>query len=541
MGIVCDLVNAYVPKIGSLLAQFDAWTSGGWSTNLYVTPPGSKGFTTHNDFNDGFIMIAGGAKRWTLYNSTSICPSHSMTRGRPSEPPVNEELGPVIFNATIEEGDVLLVPRGMYHHAQTGPTEGSLHYTISPLPSPGWLDWRHFLRTLSDAVMRTKQWAKGAKGFKDQKQRAGFGQLFLRALGDAEEQDFGIDWEEGFVRKSLPGPDYFSDSGIEQLISMVDHKLDLLYNIMEDPDTIAMRSGPDKKVNTAAGWKLFSEIFKADPDDIVRKALTDPRLYDYIYQYGNHSIHAQTKVNIESVMLDMRKLDKAKRQWSHIDDNTLIVRTGIAAVVLGAGSDLPTSPPEDDNLIGGESEFSFAAYDGSYIPTGHVLVNAIGMPAEGPVAERFENYKPFFTIGEQFEGAARIITDMEEGDEMRLGDLPVNGSANDPFSRICLYREMESRGLVTTQRGALIAEYSESLCSNNVCFIQNKKFSSSDKVVVIPSDLRPSIGQCYDADSLAMWVIDLQKELGPRKETLPDNTFSVLEEYRAASITHTEL
>ena len=47
-------------------------------------------------------------------------------------------------------------------------------------------------------------------------------------------------------------------------------------------------------------------------------------------------------------------------------------------------------------------------------------------------------------------------------------------------------------------------------------------------MVFLPGQRDPSVGECYIRESLAQWVLELNKETGPKGEALPRNIRAVL-------------
>jgi len=95
--------------------------------NAYLTPARSQGFAPHFDDIDAFILQVSGKKRWKLYNSvseSSVLPRYSSRDFSP------EELSEPTFDNILESGDVLYLPRGVIHQAESL-EENSLHVTIS--------------------------------------------------------------------------------------------------------------------------------------------------------------------------------------------------------------------------------------------------------------------------------------------------------------------------------------------------------------------------------------------------------------------------
>ena len=105
--------------------------------NAYLTPPGSAGFAPHYDDVDAFVCQLEGRKRWQLYPPRDTCevlPRVSSLNFRESE------LGPPTLEVVLEPGDVLYMPRGCIHQAESLPGAHSLHVTLSTGHANTWAD-----------------------------------------------------------------------------------------------------------------------------------------------------------------------------------------------------------------------------------------------------------------------------------------------------------------------------------------------------------------------------------------------------------------
>lgn len=107
--------------------------------NAYLTPPkASQGFAPHYDDIEAFCLQLEGSKRWKVYEPTLELPrisSHDFT-------PEDLETKSPIMDVTLEEGDLLYMPRGWIHQACTlrDNNEHSLHLTISAMQQWAWVD-----------------------------------------------------------------------------------------------------------------------------------------------------------------------------------------------------------------------------------------------------------------------------------------------------------------------------------------------------------------------------------------------------------------
>lgn len=102
-------------------------------TNIYLTPPGAKGFTAHYDTHDVFVMQLHGRKLWRLYDAPFSLPLKNQTHRRQGVTP-----GALLHEFELAAGDVIYIPRGFFHEAETS-AGSSLHITLG-VTSLTWMD-----------------------------------------------------------------------------------------------------------------------------------------------------------------------------------------------------------------------------------------------------------------------------------------------------------------------------------------------------------------------------------------------------------------
>ncbi|MFD7082385.1 cupin domain-containing protein [Streptomyces sp. NPDC002181] len=121
--LVLDAVELLVPAVGSLCERLAASLSCPVDAVAFLTPPDRKGLAPHIDDEDVFVLQLSGSKQWTVHEQLRPVP---LTPGAlPAA-----ALGPVALTPLLEPGDVLYVPRGTPHHAES--TGGhSLHLSLA--------------------------------------------------------------------------------------------------------------------------------------------------------------------------------------------------------------------------------------------------------------------------------------------------------------------------------------------------------------------------------------------------------------------------
>jgi lysine-specific demethylase/histidyl-hydroxylase NO66 len=115
-------------ELWKLMYMLECYWGSCVGCNSYLTPAGSQGFAPHFDDIDAFILQVSGKKIWRLYDSVdeqTILPRYS------SRDFTRVELGDPRFEIILQEGDLLYLPRGVIHEAESLPGDHSLHVTIS--------------------------------------------------------------------------------------------------------------------------------------------------------------------------------------------------------------------------------------------------------------------------------------------------------------------------------------------------------------------------------------------------------------------------
>jgi ribosomal protein L16 Arg81 hydroxylase len=122
--IVLNGLERYVRAIASLSHSIEVELNFPTRVNGYVTPPNSTGFAPHYDPHDVLVLQIQGAKTWHVSSEARV-PPHEMERRKGVAPPGLAAPSQV----RLEAGDVLYLPRGQAHSAETH-SEPSVHLTI---------------------------------------------------------------------------------------------------------------------------------------------------------------------------------------------------------------------------------------------------------------------------------------------------------------------------------------------------------------------------------------------------------------------------
>ncbi|MBV8860917.1 MAG: cupin [Mycobacterium sp.] len=124
--IVLDAVEQYVRTVGTLARSIEVELNYPTQVNTYITPPQQTGLAPHYDDHDVLILQIQGAKIWHLYVDADV-PPREIQREKDKAVDVDGLQAPT--DVRLEAGDVLYVPRGRVHAAETT-TEESIHLTV---------------------------------------------------------------------------------------------------------------------------------------------------------------------------------------------------------------------------------------------------------------------------------------------------------------------------------------------------------------------------------------------------------------------------
>jgi ribosomal protein L16 Arg81 hydroxylase len=124
--IVLDGVEKYVRAVGTVARSIEVELNFPIQVNTYITPPGQTGLAPHYDDHDVLILQVQGSKIWHLYLGADRPPRDIQ---REKDKAVDSDGLPAATDVRLEAGDVLYVPRGRVHSAETT-SEQSIHLTV---------------------------------------------------------------------------------------------------------------------------------------------------------------------------------------------------------------------------------------------------------------------------------------------------------------------------------------------------------------------------------------------------------------------------
>jgi bifunctional lysine-specific demethylase and histidyl-hydroxylase MINA len=122
--LVLDQLHHQEPKLGLLCRALGPELGHKFQTNLYLTPPHGKGFSPHWDNHDVFILQVLGSKHWQIEKERRTFPAKGDQMGD-DERVLRGDLN----SFTLEQGDLIYIPRGFVHAAECG-SKPSLHITF---------------------------------------------------------------------------------------------------------------------------------------------------------------------------------------------------------------------------------------------------------------------------------------------------------------------------------------------------------------------------------------------------------------------------
>jgi ribosomal protein L16 Arg81 hydroxylase len=130
--LVLEAVQRLWGPIAQLSRLFEQHFHCPAPVNLYCTPPGAQGFQPHFDVQNVFVLQLHGTKRWQVYTPHIERPVLAQAH-HGAVPP-----GELLHEITLQPGDLLYLPRGYVHCAQTT-DQLSVHVSVSLLPTT-WAD-----------------------------------------------------------------------------------------------------------------------------------------------------------------------------------------------------------------------------------------------------------------------------------------------------------------------------------------------------------------------------------------------------------------
>lgn len=210
----------HIEAIYRLCAHLEAFVECVVGANVYLTPANSQGFAPHFDDVDAFICQVRGNKRWRVYKQREDGFDKLPRRSSVDFEQAEVQKTGCAIDVVLEEGDVLYLPRGYVHQAETSDVH-SIHVTISMFQRRTWADI--LLRTFEKAVesaaaqdfrlrqtlpLRFASFMGASNGNESAKKRQRFQDMISKAMkrvADHYPVDAAADvLAEDFLRERLP-------------------------------------------------------------------------------------------------------------------------------------------------------------------------------------------------------------------------------------------------------------------------------------------------------------------------------------------------
>ena len=144
--IQCINPQSFSDEIWYLCEILQELTNSFVGANTYLTPANSAGFAPHYDAIDAFILQVEGKKYWRVWAPEGENALPDESSGNFTEKDMLSKK--LVFEGTLEEGDMLYIPRGFYHSAKTG-NKHSLHVTVSLCDN---VTFSHLLKSVAEDV-----------------------------------------------------------------------------------------------------------------------------------------------------------------------------------------------------------------------------------------------------------------------------------------------------------------------------------------------------------------------------------------------------
>jgi len=184
--LILDDVQEMAPHVRDLMGAFQDALQTDAFANLYAGWHNNNAFNRHWDPQEAIVLQLAGRKRWRVYRPTRPNPLQNDDAPPPTVPPA--------WEGTLNDGDVLYIPRGWWHEA-VPLGEPSLHLTVSLTP-PTALDYLGWVmsRLRNHAELRAGLQPAG-NGTRQGDMAAKISALVTDALRAAPLEEFQLQWE----------------------------------------------------------------------------------------------------------------------------------------------------------------------------------------------------------------------------------------------------------------------------------------------------------------------------------------------------------
>ncbi len=241
--IILPQLHTRLERLAAFCRGMEAEFSAHFQTNIYLTPPHAKGFKSHYDNHDVFVVQVLGSKDWKIYDTPITLPF----RGQRFEKEMYKP-GEVTQTFTLRAGDIAYVPRGVMHDAEST-DETSLHITLGVIGRT-WTDL--LLEALPAVALKDPEFRRtlppgfAQPDFDRSQTQATFARLMQRIAEEATLDDVFDEFVDNFVNSRTP----VLRGQMDQVNRLPDLTLetecgarpDMILRIIEKEDGIAVRS-----------------------------------------------------------------------------------------------------------------------------------------------------------------------------------------------------------------------------------------------------------------------------------------------------------
>ena len=206
--IILNGLQRFWPPLMAFCHYFQTLLSHRVVANCYFSPRQSKALHPHYDTHDVLVLQLAGSKQWKIHEPTQPVPLLNTFQPVFSE----DQLNTPIQDVVLKPGDLMYIPRGFIHHAQTTETF-SFHLTVGIYPSQ-WIDLIHqalvaislkderLRRALPVGYLNTPKHNPN-----DQELMTGFQELLSTVVKQANLQEGISLLSDQFIRATTPAPD----------------------------------------------------------------------------------------------------------------------------------------------------------------------------------------------------------------------------------------------------------------------------------------------------------------------------------------------
>jgi bifunctional lysine-specific demethylase and histidyl-hydroxylase MINA len=127
--LVCNELENLTPALRRMSRLLQEAFGAKIQANLYLSWKQKQAFKSHFDPHDVWAFHILGKKKWTVYQGRYDAPLPHLAFKQLGQAYHDQAKGEVAFQATLEPGDLLYLPRGTYHDA-VAESEASLHVTF---------------------------------------------------------------------------------------------------------------------------------------------------------------------------------------------------------------------------------------------------------------------------------------------------------------------------------------------------------------------------------------------------------------------------